>query len=71
VIRFMLSATILMLFAGCSTTHSQTDYRQSPLPVVSCPPLTPLADSTFAATTEKLLEVVAIYYECRAAALSK
>jgi len=32
--------------------------------------LTPLADDTFAATAEKLVEVAGIYYECRAAALA-
>jgi hypothetical protein len=36
--------------------------------VASCPRLTPLADDTFAATTQKLTEVAGQYYQCRAAA---
>lgn len=38
--------------------------------VASCPPLTPLSDDTFGATTLKLVEVAGIYAECRAAALA-
>lgn len=34
----------------------------------SCPPLTPLSDDSFGATTAKLTEVAGIYYRCRAAA---
>lgn len=41
-----------------------------PLVIASCPKLTPLQDSSFGATTQKLLEVVAAYYKCREAALS-
>jgi len=43
----------------------------SPLVVASCPPLTPLADPSFGATTLKLIEVAGQYRECRAAALGK
>lgn len=35
-----------------------------------CPELTPLTDDSFGATTLKLLEVIGIYRECRAAALA-
>lgn len=38
--------------------------------VASCPPLTPLSDDTFGATTLKLAEVAGQYNECRAAALA-
>lgn len=38
--------------------------------VASCPPLTPLSDDTFGATTLKLVEVAGQYAECRAAALA-
>jgi len=32
--------------------------------------LTPLADNSFGATVEKLVEVAGIYHQCRAAALA-
>jgi hypothetical protein len=38
--------------------------------VASCPELTPLADDSFGGTTRKLLEVVGLYWQCRAAALA-
>lgn len=40
----------------------------SGLVLASCPRLTPLRSNSFGATTEKLVEVSQIYYECRAAA---
>lgn len=39
------------------------------LVTASCPPLTPLADPTFGATTLKLLEVAGQYNVCRCAAV--
>lgn len=42
-----------------------------PLIEASCPPLTPLTDDSFGATTLKLLEVTQAYHECRAAALAR
>jgi hypothetical protein len=42
----------------------------APLVVASCPELTPLAGDSFGATTIKLLEVVGMYWQCRAAALA-
>lgn len=45
--------------------------RSSPLVTANCPPLTPLADDTFAATTLKLIEVAGQYQRCRAAALGE
>lgn len=44
------------------------DVGPSPLVTASCPVLTPLSDNTFGAVTDKLVEVTALYYECRAAA---
>lgn len=44
------------------------DIGPSPLVVASCPTITPLSDDTFGAVTAKVVEVAAIYYECRAAA---
>ena len=42
----------------------------APLVVAACPELTPLAGDSFGDTTRKLLEVVAMYWQCRAAALA-
>ena len=67
---FTSKILILMLCAGCSTLHSPTPTPQpAPLTVANCPKLVALADDSFAATTDKLFEVAAIYYRCRAAAL--
>lgn len=35
--------------------------------MLACPPLSPLSDDTFAATTRKLIEVAGLYRECKAA----
>jgi hypothetical protein len=61
----MLSATILLQGCASPTTRSPA---VNPLVIASCPPLTPLTDDTFGATTSKLVEVSGIYYQCRAAA---
>jgi len=37
--------------------------------IAHCPPLTPLTDASFGATTAKLVEVAGQYNQCRAAAL--
>ena len=42
----------------------------APLVTAACPELTPLAGDTFGDTTRKLLEVVQLYWQCRAAALA-
>ena len=42
----------------------------APLVVAACPELTPMAGDSFGDTTRKLLEVVGLYWQCRAAALS-
>lgn len=56
------------LLQGCALTPKPTP-ELSPLVVSNCPPLTPLADDSFGATTNKLIEVVGTYYRCREAAL--
>lgn len=63
--RFLCIASVLTLQA-CSTTS--TPPSANPLIEASCPPLTPLDDPSFGATTRKLVEVAGIYYRCRAAA---
>lgn len=42
----------------------------APLVTAACPELTPLAGDSFGDTTRKLLEVVGLYWQCRAAALA-
>ena len=60
----------LTLITGCSASTKPL-LHPDPLVIASCPDLTPLSDKSFGATTEKLVEVAGIYYECRAAALKK
>lgn len=57
---------LCLLLAGCPSAM-----RTDPLLSASCPPLTPLADPTFGATTLKLIEVAGQYRECRCAALPR
>jgi len=63
-VRLAIVAMCLLL-AGCCFKRPPTD----PLLSASCPPLTPLADPTFGATTLKLIETAGQYRECRCAAL--
>lgn len=62
------TASILLTSCSASTLPSRVN-RQSPLVEASCPPLAPLTDSSFGATTLKLIEVAGQYRECREAAL--
>lgn len=64
----MLGAVMMLTACSASMPRSPAP-GPSPLAVASCPDLTPLADSSFAATTLKLVEVAGQYRECRAAAL--
>lgn len=41
----------------------------SPLVMAECPPLTPLNDPSFGATTAKLVDLAGQYRKCREAAL--
>lgn len=62
--RYTAIAFILTLLSGCSTV-TYKDRPVSPLVVASCPPtLGVLRDTSFGATTLKLDEVVAQYWEC-------
>jgi len=68
--KSVLSAFILIavtLLTGCAWS-TPPSVGPSPLAVASCPRLSPLADDTFAATTEKLVQVAGQYRQCRAAA---
>ena len=55
----------LLMLTACATS---TPPSVSPLILASCPPLTPLDDPSFGATTRKLVENAGIYYRCRTAA---
>lgn len=63
-----LIAVILLAGCGASTMPLQAP-KADPLVVANCPPLAPLQDDSFGATTAKLVEVAGIYHKCRAAAL--
>lgn len=60
----LIAATLL---TGCASSMPPSP-EPSALVVASCPKLTPLADDSFATTTEKLVQVAGQYRECRAAA---
>lgn len=64
----MKAAVVVTLFflAGCDP-RMKTD----PLITASCPPLTPITDPSFGATTLKLIETAGQYNVCRCAALPK
>ena len=65
-------ATASILLSSCNASMPLSPApNPSPLVLASCPPLTPLADPSFGATTLKLVEVAGQYRECRAAALVK
>ena len=64
----LLAATTMA--TGCASSIRPSPTPPNPLLTVSCPPLTPLADDSFGATTVKLIEVAGIYHRCRAAALA-
>jgi hypothetical protein len=68
----MAAKTCAMLTAATLLTGCATSIQPSPaMPLIlaNCPPLQPLADDTFGATTLKLIEVATQYQKCRAAAL--
>ena len=65
-LRRLFIAIALIPLTGCALLTKP--FTVSPLVIASCPRLAPLGDATFGATTEKLVEVAGIYYECRRAA---
>lgn len=70
--RSLCTATLLvaMTLPACDASMPRSPAsKPAPLVVASCPPLTPLADPSFGATTLKLVEVANLYRECRKAAL--
>ena len=67
--KYAMSTVIAScLLMGCSWPIKPSTPDPKPLPVASCPVLTPLQSDTMAAVTLKLVEVSGIYYQCRAAA---
>ena len=67
---FIVTAATALSSCSASMPPSPVPNRVRPLIEVSCPPLTPLTDPSFGATTLKLIEVAGLYRECRAAALA-
>lgn len=59
-----LSIAIVFTMTACSTLSTKPSLA---LIRASCPPLTPLTDRSFAATTSKLIEVAETYNTCRTA----
>lgn len=70
--RFMMISIvmgyIIIPLSGCSTKPSLVTDQS--LVKVACPQLTPLSDSSFGATTAKLVEIAGQYNICRTAALA-
>lgn len=68
----LCTVTAAILTASCSASIPRSQATQpSSLVLATCGPgLAPLTDDTFGATTDKLLEVTARFYACRAAALA-
>ena len=64
-LKSLCIATVAMSLTACATS---TPPSVSPLVQAMCPPLTPLDDPSFGATTRKLVEVAGIYHRCRTAA---
>ena len=70
--RFTATLLAVTMLTACGAlTKPLPAPGPSPLVVASCPSLTPLSDSSFAATTLKLVEVAGLYLECRAAAIGE
>lgn len=61
----------LTMTLGCAPLTKPSPVGVSPLAIALCPELTPLNDTSFGATTNKLVEVAGIYHECRTAALAE
>jgi hypothetical protein len=59
------------LLVGCEALTQRAPAEPSPLVIAACPPLQPLGDDSFGATTLKLIEVAIQYRKCRAAALAE
>ena len=66
--RLLKSLSIAIACTTLQACATSTPPSVSPLVQAMCPPLTPLDDPSFGATTRKLVEVAGIYYKCRAAA---
>lgn len=66
--KCLSTVTAGILTLGCA--QSMTPSCPPAQILAQCPPLTPLADNTFGATSDKLVEVAGRYYRCRAAALA-
>lgn len=63
-------ALCLPMVSGCSTTHSVAPpLPRPPIPLAlttGCPPLAPMRSASFPEVLAKLVEVSALYHDCRA-----
>lgn len=67
-VKSLCIVSAVTILQGCQPlTRPSQDRSLIPL---SCPPLVPLTDDSFGATTLKLIEVAGQYHKCRAAALA-
>ena len=66
------TVTAGILLSSCSASMPRSPHPAPAAPLVraACPELTPLTGDSFGETTSKLLEVAALYWQCRAAALA-
>jgi hypothetical protein len=69
-VKSLCTAIVAILLTGCASSIKPSPTPKNPLLVASCPPLTPLTDDSFGATTLKLVEVAGLYHRCREAALA-
>lgn len=68
--KYPCIAIASILLTGCASSMKPLPTAPNLLLTASCPPLTPLADDSFGATTLKLVEVAGLYHRCRTAALA-
>lgn len=65
--KFLFCAIACCLTACSTVSTKPSPAGPSPLQVVACPPLTPLAGKQLADVVDKLIEVAGLYRQCRAA----
>ena len=69
--KFLCTVIAVTTLTGCDSLTRRSKAPDPTLVRVACPPLTPLTDDSFGATTIKLIEVAGQYYKCREAALAE
>jgi len=69
--KALCTASAAIALTGCALSVNPWSEGPNPLLEASCPELTPLTESSYAATSTKLLEVATRYRQCREAALAR